>query len=62
MDDDSVRELSLPGFRFHPTEEELLNFYLRRTASGLKLRSDVIGFLNIYQYDPRELPGNFHAP
>ncbi|KAL1554491.1 NAC domain-containing protein 6 [Salvia divinorum] len=40
----------LPGFRFHPTEEELLNFYLK------KMRGDVIGFLNIYNYHPKELP------
>lgn len=50
-------ELELPGFRFHPTEEELLDFYLRNMISNKKLRFDVIGFLNIYHYDPRELPG-----
>ncbi|XP_030523160.1 NAC domain-containing protein 6 [Rhodamnia argentea] len=50
-------ELELPGFRFHPTEEELLDFYLRNMISNKKLRFDVIGFLNIYNYDPRELPG-----
>ncbi|XP_027078154.1 NAC domain-containing protein 22-like [Coffea eugenioides] len=57
MDNNSLGELPLPGFRFHPTEEELLSFYLKRTASGRKIRSDVIGFLNIYQHDPWELPG-----
>ncbi|KAL3527276.1 hypothetical protein ACH5RR_011932 [Cinchona calisaya] len=57
MDDNSMREQTLPGFRFHPTEEELIDFYLKRTALGLNLRSDVIGFLNIYLYDPWELPG-----
>ncbi|XP_047972733.1 NAC domain-containing protein 6-like [Salvia hispanica] len=50
-------EVDLPGFRFHPTEEELLNFYLRRMLSGNKLHGDIIGFLNIYKHHPRELPG-----
>lgn len=55
--DESRCELKLPGFRFHPTEEELLNFYLKSMVFGKKLRGDIIGFLNIYNYDPRELPG-----
>lgn len=47
----------LPGFRFHPTEEELLDFYLKNMVVGKKLRYDVIGFLNIYHHDPWDLPG-----
>ncbi|XP_031106986.1 NAC domain-containing protein 22-like [Ipomoea triloba] len=50
-------EVQLPGFRFHPTEEELLNFYLRSAVNAKKPRSDIIGFLNIYQHDPWDLPG-----
>ncbi|XP_073001355.1 NAC domain-containing protein 22 [Typha latifolia] len=50
-------ELDLPGFRFHPTEEELLDFYLWRVAQGKKLNFDIIGTLNLYRYDPWELPG-----
>ncbi|CAK9149566.1 unnamed protein product [Ilex paraguariensis] len=49
--------LELPGFRFHPTEEELLNFYLRRIATGKKLHFDFIGLLYIYHHEPWELPG-----
>ena len=49
-------ELDLPGFRFHPTEEELLDFYLHGVASRKKLNFDVIGTLNIYRHDPWELP------
>lgn len=56
MAEDSVPELELPGFRFHPTEEELLNFYLRHVVFGQKLRFDIIGFLNIYHHDPWDLP------
>ncbi|RRT79893.1 hypothetical protein B296_00024295 [Ensete ventricosum] len=50
-------QLDLPGFRFYPTEEELLDFYLRRVVLGQKLHFDVIGSLNIYRHDPWELPG-----
>lgn len=59
MDESSTYELELPGFRFHPTEEELLSFYLHSMVFGKKLRGDIIGFLNIYKHDPRELPGTF---
>ncbi|CAH1423459.1 unnamed protein product [Lactuca virosa] len=50
-------ELQLPGFRFHPTEEELLDFYLKKMVSGKNARFDIIGYLNIYLYDPWALPG-----
>uniref|UniRef100_A0ACD5WHL8 Uncharacterized protein n=1 Tax=Avena sativa TaxID=4498 RepID=A0ACD5WHL8_AVESA len=49
-------EQDLPGFRFHPTEEELLGFYLSRVALGKKLHIDIIGTLNIYRHDPWDLP------
>nr|UBT01616.1 NAC transcription factor 11 [Litchi chinensis] len=49
-------ELDLPGFRFHPTEDELLNFYLKNRVFGKKLHLDIIGFLNIYHHDPWDLP------
>lgn len=50
-------ELELPGFRFHPTEEELLEFYLKSVVLGKRLRFDIIEFLNIYRHDPWDLPG-----
>ncbi|XP_042470526.1 NAC domain-containing protein 22-like [Zingiber officinale] len=49
--------IDLPGFRFHPTEEELLDFYLRQMVHGRKLNFDIIGTLNIYLHEPWELPG-----
>ncbi|KAF5751020.1 no apical meristem family protein [Tripterygium wilfordii] len=53
-------ELQLPGFRFHPTEEELLDFYLKNIIYGKGLHLDIIsliGILNIYRHDPWDLPG-----
>ncbi|GJN09182.1 hypothetical protein PR202_ga27164 [Eleusine coracana subsp. coracana] len=49
-------EQDLPGFRFHPTEEELLDFYLHSVVHGKKLNFDIIGTLNIYRHDPWDLP------
>ncbi|XP_068640909.1 NAC domain-containing protein 6-like [Aristolochia californica] len=47
----------LPGFRFHPTEEELLEFYLKGVLFGKRVSFDIIGTVNIYKHDPEELPG-----
>ncbi|KAL6345224.1 hypothetical protein AAG906_015707 [Vitis piasezkii] len=55
--DKTTSELGLPGFRFHPTEEELLDFYLRKMVLGKKQCLSIIGFLNIYHHEPWDLPG-----
>jgi len=47
----------LPGFRFHPTEEELLEFYLKQAAEGKKLKFDIIPRVQLYRHEPWELPG-----
>ena len=49
----------IPGFRFYPTEEELLSFYLKkRIQGGQQLNFDIIiPTLDMYRYDPWELPG-----
>ncbi|CAA7391526.1 unnamed protein product [Spirodela intermedia] len=57
MEEGGWSEIDLPGFRFHPTEEELLDFYLKGAVQGNKLSNSVIAFHNIYRHDPRELPG-----
>ncbi|GLJ25016.1 hypothetical protein SUGI_0478870 [Cryptomeria japonica] len=50
-------QFDLPGFRFHPTEEELVTFYLRKRIQGELFSFDIIGTLDLYQYDPWQLPG-----
>ncbi|KAE9448631.1 hypothetical protein C3L33_19462, partial [Rhododendron williamsianum] len=57
MEESTFQIDQLPGFRFHPTEEELLGFYLKNTIFGKKVSFDIIGFLNIYRHDPKDLPG-----
>ncbi|KAJ0235579.1 NAC domain-containing protein 17 [Hirschfeldia incana] len=47
---------SAPGFRFHPTDEELVVYYLKRKICGRKLRINAIGVVDVYKVDPTELP------
>jgi hypothetical protein len=56
-DDDHEHDMVMPGFRFHPTEEELVEFYLRRKVEGKRFNVELITFLDHYRYDPWELPG-----
>lgn len=55
--DDHDHDMVMPGFRFHPTEEELVEFYLRRKVEGKRFNVELITFLDLYRYDPWELPG-----
>ena len=56
-DDEHEHDMVMPGFRFHPTEEELVEFYLRRKIEGKKFNVELITFLDLYRFDPWELPG-----
>ncbi|XP_074559825.1 NAC domain-containing protein 68-like [Curcuma longa] len=54
---DAEAELNLPpGFRFHPTDEELVVHYLCRKAAGQYLPAPIIAEVDLYKYDPWELP------
>lgn len=46
-----------PGFRFHPTDEELTLYYLKRKICRKKLMLNIIAELDVYKWDPEELPG-----
>lgn len=55
----SCGDLQLPpGFRFHPTDEELVVHYLCRRCAGLSLAVPIITEIDLYKYDPWQLPGN----
>ncbi|KAK6924247.1 NAC domain, partial [Dillenia turbinata] len=45
-----------PGFRFHPTDVELILYYLKRKVLGKKLHFDLIAELDIYKFSPWDLP------
>ncbi|ESQ49679.1 hypothetical protein EUTSA_v10021011mg [Eutrema salsugineum] len=45
-----------PGFRFHPTDEELILHYLRKKVSSSPVPLSVIADVDIYKFDPWDLP------
>ncbi|XP_058190250.1 NAC domain-containing protein 43-like [Rhododendron vialii] len=44
-----------PGFRFHPTEEELLQYYLRKKVSLEKIDLDVILDVDLNKFEPWDI-------
>ncbi|KAL4575250.1 hypothetical protein LXL04_022092 [Taraxacum kok-saghyz] len=44
-----------PGFRFHPTDEELVMYYLRRKACGKPFRFQAVSEIDVYKSEPWEL-------
>ncbi|XP_027127641.1 NAC transcription factor 56 [Coffea arabica] len=45
-----------PGFRFHPTDEELVVHYLKKKAASAPLPVSIIAEVDLYKFDPWELP------
>ncbi|KAM1582988.1 hypothetical protein ACFX10_030650 [Malus domestica] len=54
---DPLSQLSLPpGFRFYPTDEELLVQYLCRKVAGYQFNLQIIAEIDLYKFDPWVLP------
>ncbi|CAA7410664.1 unnamed protein product [Spirodela intermedia] len=51
-----------PGFRFHPTDEELVYYYLRRKINGLQIELEVIPEVDLYKCEPWDLPEKSFLP
>jgi No apical meristem (NAM) protein len=49
----------LPGFRFHPTDEELISYYLLRKAMDASFSSITIGDIDLIKFEPWDLPGTY---
>nr|WKC16883.1 NAC transcription factor [Psammochloa villosa] len=45
-----------PGFRFHPTDEELVMHYLCRRCASLPIAVPIIAEIDLYKFDPWQLP------
>ncbi|GKV21661.1 hypothetical protein SLEP1_g31618 [Rubroshorea leprosula] len=45
-----------PGFRFYPTDVELIKYYLKRKVMGKKICFESIAELDIYKHAPWDLP------
>lgn len=51
--------LKLPvGFRFRPTDEELIVHYLARKVLALPLPAPAVTEMDVLRSQPRDLPGN----
>ncbi|KAI4332651.1 hypothetical protein L6164_017543 [Bauhinia variegata] len=44
-----------PGFRFHPTDEELVDYYLRKKITARRIDLDVIKDVDLYKIEPWDL-------
>ncbi|CAM8968793.1 unnamed protein product [Rhodiola kirilowii] len=45
-----------PGFRFHPSDEELIVYYLRNKVDSNPVPALIIADIDLYMYNPWELP------
>lgn len=48
-----------PGFRFHPTDEELVMHYLIKKCASQTISVPIIAEIDLYKFDPWQLPGEF---
>lgn len=48
-----------PGFRFHPTEEELLHYYLKKKVAFEKIDLDVIREVDLNKLEPWDIQGMY---
>lgn len=61
QENDTLSQLSLPpGFRFYPTDEELLVQYLCRKVAGHHFSLPIIAEIDLYKFDPWILPSKSH--
>ncbi|KAI5066801.1 hypothetical protein GOP47_0017329 [Adiantum capillus-veneris] len=44
-----------PGFRFHPTDEELVDYYLKKKVESQRIDLDVIREIDLYKIEPWDL-------
>ncbi|CAN0913885.1 NAC domain-containing protein 54 [Linum grandiflorum] len=51
-----------PGFRFHPTDEELVAYYLKSKINGQKIELEIIPEVDLYKCEPWDLPGKSLLP
>lgn len=53
-----MEETLPPGFRFHPTDEELITYYLARKVSDLGFTPKAVAVVDLNKCEPWDLPGS----
>jgi len=48
-----------PGFRFHPSDEELIIHYLQNKINSNPLPAPIVAEIDLYKFNPWELPSLF---
>lgn len=51
-----------PGFRFRPSDEEIVGYYLKNKVHGNKFEFDVIREIDLYKCEPWDLPEKSFLP
>ncbi|XP_057492373.1 NAC domain-containing protein 37-like [Actinidia eriantha] len=52
---DTMESCVPPGFRFHPTDEELVGYYLKKKVASQKIDLDVIRDIDLYRIEPWDI-------
>jgi len=50
-----------PGFRFHPTDEELITYYLLKKVLDSTFTGRAIAEVDLNKSEPWELPGSYYS-
>lgn len=48
-----------PGFRFHPTDEELITYYLSNKVSDFDFTTRAVADVDLNKCEPWDLPGMY---
>lgn len=58
QDEEDKDQTLPPGFRFHPSDEELITFYLLNKISDANFTGRAITDVDLNKFEPWELPGD----
>lgn len=61
MCEEGKEETLPPGYRFHPSDEELITYYLINKISDSNFTGRAIGDVDLNKCEPWDLPGTYLA-
>lgn len=60
MHRDDILDQLPPGFRFHPTDEEIITCYLREKVMNKRFTAIAVAEVDLNKSEPWDLPGNYY--